>query len=150
MQRELSDLIDFQRLVNLEVDYWYEVDHNWGRSAHAFYVADGNFIVADKTLAGVDAIANFYKWREGRGDRAARHAVTNFRVSELGALRARLDCILILYAADGRPPLPSDAPVMIADITSECERQPNGRWLFRSHTLAPIFTGATPATLPPT
>jgi hypothetical protein len=149
-ENELSHWVEFQKLVKLEIDYWYEVDHNWGRCASPYYLPDGKFIIGDKTLAGVDAVANFYKWREGRGDRAARHVVTNFRLSEHGELRARFECILILYAADGRPPLPSNAPVMVADITSECERQPNGQWLYRSHALMPIFTGATPATLPPT
>jgi hypothetical protein len=148
--RGLSDWLDFQKLMSLEVNYWYEVDRNWGRCAHTYYVPGGKFVIGDKTLVGADAIANFYKWREGRGERAARHVVTNFRLSEGKELRARFECILMLYAADGRVPLPSESPVMIADITSECERRPNGRWLFRTHALAPIFTGSTPATLPPT
>jgi hypothetical protein len=150
LDRGQSDWLDFQNIMNLEVNYWYEVDHNWGRRAHTYYVPDGKFMIGDKTMVGVEAIANFYKWREGRGERAARHVVTNFRRSDGEELCTRLECILILYAADGRPPLPSESPVMIADITSECERRPNGRWLFRTHVLAPIFTGATPATLPPT
>jgi hypothetical protein len=139
-----------QELTALEVNYWYEVDRNWGRSAHTFYIPDGTFVIGDKTLQGVDAIANFYKWREGRGERAARHVVTNFRLSAYDDRRAELECILLLYAADGTPPLPSESAVMIADITSQFELGADAQWRFRSHTLVPIFTGTTPATVPPT
>ena len=82
LDRGQSDWLDFQNIMNLEVNYWYEVDHNWGRRAHTYYVPDGKFMIGDKTMVGVEAIANFYKWREGRGERAARHVVTNFRRSD--------------------------------------------------------------------
>jgi hypothetical protein len=149
-QRMNSEWLLLQELTRLEVDYWYEVDHNWGRSAHTFYVTDGAFTIGDKAMKGAEAIEGFYKWREGRGDRAARHLVTNFRLASQQGMRVAFDCILSLYAADGRPPLPSEPPIMIADIHSQCERDQDGRWRFRSHVLVPIFTGSTPATLPPT
>jgi SnoaL-like domain len=146
---DASALLLLQELTSLEVNYWYDVDHNWGMAAHSYYVADAQFRIGDKTMRGVEAIADFYKWRQGRGDRTARHVVTNFRLAAVQGARASFDCILNLFAADGRPPLPSEPAIMIADIHSECERGQDGLWRFRSHTLVPIFTGSTPATIPP-
>lgn len=149
-ERTKSELLVLQELTVFEVAYWYEVDHNWGRSAHSFYVADGAFTIGDTTMRGAEAVEGFYKWREGRGDRAARHIVTNFRLASHEGDRAKFDCILCLHAADGQPPLPSEPAIMIADIHSECERGSDNRWRFRSHVIVPIFTSSTPATIPPT
>jgi len=33
----VTDRDILQALTTLEVNYWYEVDHNWGRNARAFY-----------------------------------------------------------------------------------------------------------------
>jgi hypothetical protein len=137
-----------QTLTALEVDYWYEVDHNWGRRAHEFYVTDGVFAIGDKRMCGTDAVAGFYRWRENRGDRTARHVVSNFKLVSRDVDRAKFYCILCLYAADGRPVLPSRPAIMTADIHGECERDPAGRWRFVSHVLTPIFTGGEPATIP--
>jgi len=136
-------------LTVLEIDYWYEVDHNWGRAAHERYVSDGIFAIGDKTIQGAEAVAGFYRWREARGERTARHVVTNFRLSSCSGAEAAFDCVLLLFAADGKPPLPSAPAIMIADIRGQCVCGPDGRWRFRSHRLIPIFTGDTPATIPP-
>jgi hypothetical protein len=55
---------------------------------------------------------------------------------------------MLLYAADGRPVLPSLPAIMIADIVSDCERQGDGEWRFVSHRLVPVFEGGVPATIP--
>jgi hypothetical protein len=144
----VTDLAVLQALTALEIDYWYEVDHNWGRNAHAFYVADGVFAIGDKKMRGPDAVAAFYRWREARGDRTARHVVTNFRLAFSQGARAKFECILCLYAADGKPVLPSVPAIMIADIVSECELGHDGRWRFLSHLLEPVFMGGEPATIP--
>lgn len=137
-----------QILTELEVNYWYEVDHNWGRNAQDYYVADGSFTIGDKTMRGADAIAGFYRWRQSRGDRVARHLVTNFRLGAVRPDRVAFECIMCLHAADGRPVLPSRPPIMIADIRSECVHGSDGRWRYLSHALIPIFEGGEPATLP--
>jgi hypothetical protein len=137
-----------QILTELEINYWYEVDHNWGRNAHDFYAVDGSFTIGDKVMRGTDAIARFYRWREARGERVARHIVTNCRLDGMGADQAVLECILCLHAADGRPILPSQPPIMIADIRSEFKRGAGGRWYYLSHTLNPVFEGGEPATVP--
>jgi hypothetical protein len=137
-----------QQLTMLEVDYWHDVDHNWGRSASDLYVTDGIFAIGDKTMVGREAIAGFYHWREGRGERTARHVVSNFRLNARRGNRAEFQCIMLLYAADGRPVLESRPAIMLADIVSECERDAGGRWRFVSHRLIPIFMGGEAPTIP--
>jgi hypothetical protein len=136
-------------LTELEIDYWYEVDHNEGRAADALYVDEGVFAIGEKRMRGREAVAGFYRWRAGRGDRTARHVVTNFRLSAVEQGRASFVCILCLYAADGKPVLASRPAIMIADIVSECELCSDGHWRYRSHSLTPIFEGGEPATIPP-
>jgi len=152
MAQDLSragDLALLSELTALEADYWYEVDRNWGRDADAFYVADGEFAIGDKLMRGKEAVAGFYRWRQSRGERTARHVVSNFRLSAREADSATFECIMCLYAADGRPVLPSLPAIMIADIVAVCERGADGRWRFRSHRLLPVFEGGVPATIPP-
>jgi hypothetical protein len=138
-----------QELTDLETDYWYEVDHNYGRKASAFYVSDGLFAIGPKAMKGREAVAEFYRWRENRGDRTARHVVTNFRMLSHDGDKASFCCVMCLYAADGRPVLPSLPAIMIADIVGECVRNAEGRWRYLSHRLIPIFEGGVPATIPP-
>ncbi|HWM83918.1 MAG TPA: nuclear transport factor 2 family protein [Pseudolabrys sp.] len=143
-----SDADILQQLTMLEVDYWHDVDHNWGRSASDLYIADGLFAIGDKTMNGREAIAGFYSWREGRGDRTARHVVSNFRLNARDGNRAQLQCIMLLYAADGRPVLESQPAIMIADVVSDCAYGADGRWRFVSHRLIPVFMGGEAPTIP--
>jgi hypothetical protein len=136
-------------LTELEVGYWHEVDHNWGRKADGFYVADGLFMIGKTEMRGREAVARFYSWRASRGERTARHVVTNFKLLESDGDRASFVCIMCLYAADGRPVLPSQPAIMIADIFSDCRRGDDGAWRFISHRLEPVFEGGVPATIPP-
>src|SRR3954447_24648401 len=132
---EDSGIVDrdiLQALTTLEISYWHDVDHSWGRNARAFYTSQGVFTIGEKTMAGPDEIADFYRWRESRGERVARHVVTNFRLGEWRREQARLECIMLLYAADGTPVLPSLPAIMIADVVSDCERGADGKWRFVS------------------
>ena len=78
-----------QELTALVVDYWFDVDFNWGRGAAAFYLDDGVFAIGELRMQGRDAIRDFYAWREGRGERTARHVVTNFRLEACDDERRR-------------------------------------------------------------
>ena len=137
-----------QRLVELEVEYWHDVDFNWGRNAKTWYVDDGTFAIGDHRMEGRNAIEEFYRWREARGERTARHLVTNFRLDKLAENIATFQCILLLYAADGKPILPSKAPALIADIHNECVLCTDRQWRFKSHLLTPIFMGGESPTIP--
>ena len=130
-----------------ESEYWYEVDHNDGRSAHLHFAEDGTFAIGDKIFRGRAEIAGFYSWREGLGPRTARHVIMNPRVSELTGTSATFCCITLIYADNGVPVLESKVAVMIADVESAYERAGEA-WVLRSRVLRPIFEGGVGATVP--
>jgi hypothetical protein len=136
-------------LAAFEAEYWRDVDHNWGRLAHTFYCDDGRFIIGDKRMNGPGGVAEFYTWRQGRGERTARHLISNFTLFSKADDKATLECVMCLYAADGSPVLESRPAIMMADVTSECVRQANSKWQYVLHQLTPIFMGGVPPTMPP-
>ena len=146
-----ADLDLIAELSALNVAYWQDVDHNWGRRAHEFFVEDNAvYATPGKPLEGREAIRDFYAWREGRGSRVARHCIVNFHAAPAGPDRAVCNWILLLHAADGEPILPTAPPIQIADFHDVCVRGADGVWRYESRTLTPIFAGGAPVTLPPT
>ncbi len=137
------------QLAAFETEYWSEVDRNRGREAHTVYRQDGIFVIGDKRMNGAKAVADFYSWREGRGDRTARHLVCNFRLSKASADGATLECVMSLFAADGVPVLDSKPAILMADVVSECVRDAAGNWRYALHELTPVFMGGILPTIPP-
>ena len=130
----------------LNVDYWYDVDHLLGRNAHEFYVEDGIFTTSARTRTGRPAIAEFYRGRQDRGPRTARHVIANLRVSVLDPDNASAIWILLLHAADGEPVLASEPAIMIADVHDVCRHCADGRWRYVSRTIKAVFKSSTPTT----
>lgn len=130
-------------LHRLETNYWWEVDHNGGRNAFAFYLPDGVYAVGDNRFAGHDKLRAFYAWRARRGQMTTRHIINNLQVTSSGETQARLLAAMSVYRANGRPPvLGASPPCLIADVTSDCERAEDGTWRYRSHVVTPIFVGS--------
>ena len=137
-------------LEKLTVDYWHEVDTNWGRGAHEYFVEDGTFQASNDTIfRGRKEIKNFYTWRESRGARVARHLINNFRVSITDEAHATTNWVLCLYAADGSPVLPSLPPIQVSDSVDVCVRGSDGAWRYVSRKLTSLFAGGAPVTIPP-
>jgi hypothetical protein len=76
----MNEMATLVELHAREAEYWYEIDHNAGRSAHLHYAEDGTFAIGDKVFSGHEEIAGFYRWRAELGARTARHVVTNPRI----------------------------------------------------------------------
>lgn len=133
-------------IERLNIDYWYDVDRHEGRGAHAFYVEDGVFTTSIRSRTGREAIADFYRGRQDGRVRTARHVIANARVQVHDARNARCDWILLLYAADGAPVLPSESAIMIADVHDVCRLDDDGRWRYVSRTITPVFKSDTPTT----
>lgn len=132
------------------VDYWYEVDLNGGLGvAERFYVEDGVFEGGGEPLVGRAAIEAFYSWRVGRGRRTSRHVIANFRAEFQDPRHATTHCVMMLYAADGAPVLPSTPPIIITDLIDECVKGEDGQWRYRRRTFVPLFQGEIAATVPP-
>lgn len=145
MDRSTLDSIsrDIERQI---IDFWWEVDINWGENAVGYFTADGIYATSARERQGHTAIGEFYASRQARGERVSRHVVTNLqvRVSDENSAGARW--ILLLYAADGRPVLPSIVPNMVADGVDEFIREPDGIWRCRSRRLLPLFKSEVPTT----
>ena len=141
--------IETQILHNKMVDYWYEVDLNGGIGVSAHYTEDGIFEGGGDPMIGREAIEGFYAWRIGRGVRTSRHVITNFRADFHDDRTATTYCVMMLYAADGPPILPSLPPIMITDLIDECVRGEDGQWLYRKRSFVALFQGGPAATVPP-
>lgn len=132
----------------LVVDYWHDVDTNWGRNAPGYYTEDAEFIGPAATYKGRESIRKFYKWREDRGARTVVHSVINFQALPEGDDRAVCHWILMLYAADGVPVLPTHPPIQIAYMTDRMLRDNDAGWLVASRRFDAWFEGGVPATNP--
>jgi hypothetical protein len=140
----MAELLLLVELHALEAAYWYEVDHDYGRAAQHLYEPDGTFTIGDTVLRGREAIAGFYRRREERGDRTARHVITNPHLTVVSEDHARFETIMLLYADDGVPVIESKPAVMIADVVTEYVRT-GGAWSVRARTLRPVFEGGAGA-----
>ncbi len=135
------------QLHALVVDYWHDVDTNWGRNAPDYYTEDGIFIGSSSSYKGREKIRAFYKWREDRGARTVVHSVHNFQAFFEGPDKALAHWFLMLYAADGKPVLPTNPPIQIAYMTDRLVRSGDG-WLVTSRKFEPWFEGGIPTTNP--
>jgi len=135
------------QLHALVVDYWHDVDTNWGRNAPDYYTEDGIFIGSSSSYKGREKIRAFYKWREDRGARTVVHSVHNFQAFFDGPDKALAHWFLMLYAADGKPVLPTNPPIQIAYMTDSLVRSGDG-WLVTSRKFEPWFEGGIPTTNP--
>jgi hypothetical protein len=128
------------------VDFWYDVDTNWGRRAGEFYTEDGVFEASEQTYRGRARIEEFYRYRLGRGPRVAAHTVSNFRAVPESPNAATSTWYLILYAQDGAPILPTAPPIQIALATDRCVRCEDGRWRYKHRKFEVWFKGGVPTT----
>lgn len=131
------------------LDYWHDVDTNWGRNAASYYTEDALFDGDATTYRGRDEIAAFYAYRLERGERVAVHSVSNFRVAfEDPAEVANATWYLLAYAADGSPVLPTHPPIVIALVRDRYARQQAGTWLCAHRRFEVLFAGGTKPTNP--
>lgn len=133
-------------LETLAIDFWHEVDANGGREAAGYYIDDAVFATSVREYRGRQAIDDFYNRRVQRGPRVSLHVVQNFRIVPEDAARVRCEYIMSLFAADGAPVLPSRPAIMVAIAEEVVLRQPDGRWLYGSRRLKPLFRDETPTT----
>jgi hypothetical protein len=135
-------------LYALTIDYWHDVDTNWGRNATQYYAEDGVFIGPDASYPGREKIRAFYKWREDRGARTVVHAVHNFQAMLDQPDKATCHWFLMLYAHDGKPVLPTAPPIQIAYMTDKLTLDAAEGWLLTSRKFDNWFAGGVPTTNP--
>ena len=104
-------------IVELEmglVDFWHDVDTNWGRRAGEYYAPEAVYASGRLLLEGREAIQDFYGWREARGARVAVHAFSNFRAEFDGEGRVTVHWYMLLWGADGEVSLESSVLIWIS------------------------------------
>ncbi len=128
----------------LIAEFAWRIDRGDPATVADLFTADGWYgrETGERSI-GRDAIRAAYRARAARqaeaGVRTARHLFTNLRLERQEADRAAGSCILLLFAADGPPPLPA-IPALVQDY-DDTYRRVGGRWLFASRSVAKIFTG---------
>jgi hypothetical protein len=142
----LERLQILREIEDLAIDYWHDVDTNWGRNAYSYFVENGRFSTSLKTRTGRDVIKAFYEDRQNRGERVARHLISNHKITVHDRNRVSAVWILSLFAADGTPVLPSKSAIMMADVRDEIVRDTDGHWRYASRTITPLFRDDTPTT----
>jgi hypothetical protein len=135
-----------QELEVLNIAFWRDVDSNWGRNAHGFFTEDGVYTTSHKARKGHAEIRAFYADRQSRGERVARHLISNFHVTVHDADHATCEWTMCLYADDGVAPLMSEPPILIGAVTDECVRGADGTWRYAARTTRALFKGSRPTT----
>ncbi len=135
-------------LYALCIDYWHDVDTNWGANAPDYFTEDGVFKGPAASYVGREKVRAFYKYRKDRGARTVVHAVHNFQAWLDTPNTATAHWFLMLYAADGTPVLPSNPPIQIAYMTDKMVRAGDGGWLLKHRTFDNWFEGGIPTTNP--
>lgn len=137
-----------EQLHALVVDYWHDVDMNWGRNAPDYYTDDAKFVGSAAVYEGKEKIRAFYQWREKRGARTVIHSVVNFKADFDGSPdKATCKWVMMLYAADGVPVLPTHPPIQIAYMTDHLINTADG-WKVTYREFKSLFEGGTPVTNP--
>lgn len=129
------------------IDYWHNVDTEWGNHAHEYYTADGTFEnTAGRIRTGREDVRDFYTGRQNRGPRIARHVIANLKVDVHDRMNATSQWILLLYAHDGEPVLRSEPAILIGDVIDVSVREADGRWRYKSRVISALFKSDTPTT----
>ena len=136
-------------LIELVHAYWNNVDAKWGAEAHTMFTEDGVFQSDSSLHTGREEVKGFYDWRRGRGERVARHLVSNPLVTIEGPDRATVRYTMTIYAVDGVPILSVKAPNSISEVTDLYQRNAAGEWKIQHKTLRGLFRGEEPATIMP-
>ncbi|MEJ8572980.1 nuclear transport factor 2 family protein [Microbaculum marinum] len=121
--------------------YWRNVDDDAGRQAGSFWTEDAVWEAPARTFNGREEIQGFFDWRLTRGDRLALHTVANFVAEVQDERSATSTWYLLLYAADGTPPKPSEPPVQVAAISDTWVHDGDGPWLCSHRTFKVLFEG---------
>lgn len=149
MNAQDQSAIGFQ-LAQSEAAYWLDVDNNWGRTAHEYFVEDGVFDIGlgeESRYVGVDQIRKFYGLREGRGERTAKHLMSNFHVRIDNPREATAFYVLSLFAEDGPPVRESKPAILVVDAVCRMILGQDGKWRIRERLLTPVFMGGVAPTV---
>ncbi|WP_162942302.1 nuclear transport factor 2 family protein [Desertimonas flava] len=130
-----------QQLHALLVDYWHDVDTNWGRLAPDYFTPDGLWVGENSTFEGREGVRAFYQWREKRGNRVVFHSVQNLRaIFDGGPDKALCQWVMVLHGGDGTPPIATNPPILIDYMTERWVLTDEG-WKINHRSSNVLFKG---------
>lgn len=127
-----SDQLALHRLV---FEHWARVDRIDEACAGELYTQDAVMRIGALQFDGRADIERYFGERRAQEDlsgRRSRHQVTNLIVDTDGHGGATVCFLAVVYAGAGDMPFAAGPPTTIADFTTICRRQDDGRWLFQS------------------
>jgi hypothetical protein len=115
MPDQQEQLLTRVAIESLIAEFAYLIDHGQTDKVAGLFTEDGWYgREGGARSVGREAIGKSYAGRAARGERTARHIFTNLRLTVHSATEADGVCILLLFAADGVPPLPAE-PMLVQD-----------------------------------
>lgn len=145
----MDGLLTRLEVIDRLVAYWRDVDKDDARNAASFYTPDCVYQMTEHRMDGPAAVQAYYDYRASRGDRLVRHVLTNLHAQVHSRDSASVEGVLTVYAADGKPVLPSAAPILVADNSADFVRGADGVWRMKVHRIDALFRGGVPVLVPP-
>lgn len=131
-----------RELEAFTIDFWHHVDFKGATGAADWYVEDAVFATSVREYRGRAQLEAFYARRTHQAPRVSVHVLSNFRLGAADDPRVHCHYVLALFAADGRPVLPSRAPVMLATVDEIVTRTAKG-WRYVARYVHPLFRDGT-------
>ena len=141
----LNDRLALQDLVH---DFAQRVDLDGGVGTENLFTEDGFYEYDGRSNRGRDDIRRAYEIRRERGVRTARHVFTNLVLWRKDSGGAAGRSIMMLFAADGPPPIDGAAPIVVGDVLDQYA-EVDGHFLIAHRVITPVFVEpGRPAILP--
>ena len=134
----------------LNAEFAYLIDHDLTEQVPDLFTDEGSYgRNSGERSTGRAALQAAYAVRAARGDRTARHIITNLRLDYKSVTLVHGTCLLLLFAEDGKPPLPAEVN-LVSEYQDIYQRGEDEVWRFASRTITRLFShpGGKPLVLP--
>lgn len=131
-------ITDCLAIERLNADYARALDHDDLDAFLALFTEDAIYTNASRRSEGRTAIAEFFRARQAGGVRTSRHVYSGLRIDFDGEDRATGTSVWLSFAANGRPPIQSAAPFLVADMADVYVQGASG-WQFAERHITPVF-----------
>ncbi|TWC27953.1 hypothetical protein FBY03_14214 [Pseudomonas sp. SJZ079] len=139
---------DFLSLSLLNSAYWAIADGCSEQPVETLFARAAHLKLGSVDLRGGEAIHLFFSQRALKNEQSARvtrHISSAFVPAEYAGDVVSVRSTVAVFAGNGELPIPSDVPSTIADVEDVFVRSDDGKWLFQSRFISPIFVGASAA-----
>lgn len=127
-------------LRRLNADFCYYLDHNDTADLVDLFTADARYTHGQRLSVGRDAINELFDKRNESGNRTARHMQSGLRFEIIDETSATGNSVCMTFAADGKPPIATAMPHLVADFIDEYKLCTDGRWRISRRHIERIFT----------